>query len=41
MTAQAVTKRESEQSSDFEQKVQKLRELYADATEIRRRRWKT
>ena len=34
MTAQAVTKRESEQSSDFEQKVQKLRALYADASEI-------
>ena len=34
MTAQAVTKRESEQSSDFEQKVQKLRALYADACEI-------
>ena len=34
MTAQAVTKRESEQSSDFEQKVQKLRALYADASDI-------
>ena len=34
MTAQAVTKTASEKSSDFEQKVQKLREIYADASEI-------
>ena len=34
MTAQAVMKTESEQSSDFEQKVQKLRALYADASDI-------
>jgi hypothetical protein len=34
MAAQAVTKTESRQSSDFEQKVQKLRALYADASDI-------
>ncbi len=34
MTAQAVTKAAPEQSSDFEQKVQKLRELYANASDI-------
>src|SRR5713101_8680299 len=34
MTTQTQAKTGSEQSSDLEQKVQKLRELYADAPEI-------
>ena len=34
MTTQAVKKPVSEQPSDFEQKLQKLRELYADSSEI-------
>src|SRR5882672_7543241 len=34
MATQTQKKTGSEQSSDFEQKVQKLRELYADASEI-------
>ena len=34
MTTQAVKKPASEKPPDFEQKLQKLRELYADASEI-------
>jgi hypothetical protein len=34
MTAQAAAKKQSKQPSDFEHKVQKLRELYADASDI-------
>ena len=34
MTTQTVKKPASQQHSDFEQKLQKLRELYADASEI-------
>ncbi len=34
MTTQAVKKPGSEQPSDFQHKVQKLREIYADATDV-------
>jgi hypothetical protein len=34
MASQAQTKTVSQQSSDLEQKAQKLRQLYADATDI-------
>ena len=34
MATTTVLKKGSEQPSDFEQKVQKLREIYADASEI-------
>ena len=34
MATQAQKETESEQPSDLEQKLQKLRELYADASEI-------
>ena len=34
MTAQAAAKKQSKQPSDFEHKVQKLRELYADASDV-------
>ena len=34
MTTQAIQKTVTEQPSDFEQKVQKLREIYADASDF-------
>jgi hypothetical protein len=34
MTAQATAKKQSKQPSDFEHKVQQLRKLYADASDI-------
>jgi hypothetical protein len=34
MTIQAVEKTVTEQPADFEQKVKKLREIYADASDI-------